>query len=220
VYSPILSTLTPTTYHIHHSVEPKGYLSGYFHYMKAKDPVTQQTRYVLRAHKARRRQIHEAAFLRSSEYAGPPAIKITIVPVDVRKTGGSGSGSLYGRNMILQSAMGVVEETVDRQLKPSWGPRRFSYGGRQFVWKERSGISNVMAPEDLWEVKRVWPRPGSKTGKMLEETVGEKIVWGESKGRMHSICFLDIRGGADQLFREYLLASQMARLLVMAHGHT
>lgn len=59
----------------------------------------------------------------------------------------------------------------------------------------------------------MWPKHGSKTGKMEDETVGSKLCWGEKgggNGATHSIYMV---GGLDLQFREHLLAAQLARLV-------
>jgi hypothetical protein len=74
----------------------------------------------------------------------------------------------------------VVTETLDRGAhKRDWAPRRFTYGGRKFVWKaEKLGNTWVkMDWETLYEYKKAWPVEGSKTGKMEDEIVGEKLCW-------------------------------------------
>ncbi len=61
--------------------------------------------------------------------------------------------------------------------KTGWGPRRFTYGGREFVWETEN--KNEWQPQALYEAERTRLKPGRKTGKMEHKAVGRKLVWGE-----------------------------------------
>jgi hypothetical protein len=100
----------------------------------------------------------------------------------------------------------------DRQQKIPWSPRRFTYGGRRFVWKAGDPHDDTM-PETLYEYQKDWAKPGSRTGKRCDDARPmTKLVWGEKKkqGKLDSYT-IHFKGGMDQVFRELLLASQMAR---------
>src|SRR5205085_5700916 len=107
-------------------------------------------------------------------------------------------------------------EVPDRGFwaKP-FSPRRFDYGGRSFVWKSEIGGKNLgrVYWETLYETRRVWPKPGSRTGKKEDETVGPRLCWSDRNGRVPSaLCFV---AGLDQDFQEHLLASQLARYICL-----
>lgn len=68
-------------------------------------------------------------------------------------------------------------------------------------------------PETLYEYQKDWAKPGSRTGKRVDDARPmTKLVWGEKKkqGKLDSYT-IHFKGGMDQVFREMLLASQMAR---------
>ena len=44
-----------------------------------------------------------------------------------------------------------------------------------FVWKDSPGWKNMT--EELYEVKRQWPVPGSKTGKIEDERCAEQLMY-------------------------------------------
>lgn len=80
--------------------------------------------------------------------------------------------------------------------------------------------------EELWEYKpgSVKVVKGSKTGKTEDGVVGEKLCWG-GKGDGGDVESLNererskvdftvfVKGGVDQMFREQMLASALARLV-------
>lgn len=68
--------------------------------------------------------------------------------------------------------------------------------------------------ESLYEVEKVWNKPGSKTGKMEDKTLGRKLAWTERPSFLNKYYILHMVGGIDQMFQEYLLASHMAREMV------
>lgn len=118
--------------------------------------------------------------------------------------------------------MGTITEIPDGEMqRKDWSPRRFEYGGRNFVWKsaaaegkKESGMfgSFGIAWETLYETKRVWPKSGSRTGKMEDEIVGSRLCWGEKKGGNGADHSIHMVGGLDLYFREHLLAVQLSRL--------
>jgi hypothetical protein len=218
-YTPTLPDLPPSVFDIHQSVEMNGYLGGHYVHVKAKDPTTQQTLYVLKLLKPARRQFSLGYLYRAAEFVGKPAASVQVSQVDPRMIGRA--GGLYGRNFAIDNGLGVIQESMDRQLKPSWYPKRFSYGGRNFVWRERTGSRTRIGPSELYETAKVWPNPASKTGKLLDEVVPEPLSWGGVKLNLgnHSLAQLSIKGGVDQMFMEYILASQMAKIIVQLRGH-
>lgn len=107
----------------------------------------------------------------------------------------------------------AVFEAPDRGAKTkNWSPRRFTYGGRKFVWKseKESSLIKRMEWETLHEYAKVTPLEGSKTGKM-DDDAGEKLVWGEKGGGRGVEATMYFKGGMDQKFVEHCLASQLAK---------
>lgn len=80
------------------------------------------------------------------------------------------------------------------------------------MWKQ----DNVQGKlnEVLYEVEEEWPKPGSKTGKKEDKTLDRRLMWSEKNNISSKPHVLHFAGGMDELFIEYLLASQMARMIV------
>jgi hypothetical protein len=110
---------------------------------------------------------------------------------------------------------GLTLEMSDRVDKSGWHTRRFYYGGRRFVWKEpvNTKMFHKFEWNELYETSRVWPKKGSKTGKMDDEVVGNRLCWGENLGGIRENYTIYMARGLDQHFREHLLASQFARMV-------
>jgi hypothetical protein len=220
-YTPTLDPrLPPYSFHVYVGADPA--FTQQIIYFKAKsagdDKIPgseRQTLYVLQARKRPRYQIPLTTFHRSSEFT-TPCIQVAVTGV---KMGYSKYDTmLKGRPMqFYTSTPRVIREEPDRLDKKGWGPRRFTYGGRQFAWVTESNDEGM--PQSLYEIESVWPKPGSKTGKKEHKVVGRKLAWGENKMALKKLCVLHIAGGTDQLFREYILASQLTRLAIMFHGH-
>ena len=69
-----------------------------------------------------------------------------------------------GRPMYISAGMSEIKESPDRVDRKGWTPRRFVYGGRRFVWKQETRMgAHHICEEELWEVEKEWPKPGSKT---------------------------------------------------------
>jgi hypothetical protein len=133
-------------------------------------------------------------------------------------------GKAFRLQMSTKTTEKYAVETPDRsQTTSNWSPRRFDYGGRQFVWKGSGDLENDgnggskkrfgFEWETLFETKRVWPKEGSKTGKTKDEVVGSRLCWGETSGRLQKSHTLYFCAGLDQPFREHLLASQLTRYI-------
>jgi hypothetical protein len=137
-----------------------------------------------------------------------PIIQIQIDPVPGRPD--AMMAAFTGRSIHIQTKDGVRTERPDRVGKIGWTPRRFTYGGRKFVWKQE-GMSTNSMKESLFEVEKEWPKPGSKTGKIEDKTVARKLMWSERPSLLNKYYILHFAGGLDQFFMEYLLASQLAR---------
>lgn len=118
--------------------------------------------------------------------------------------------------------MGAIIEIPDGEMqRKDWSPRRFEYGGRNFVWKSAAAEGKKeggmfgsfgIAWETLYETKRVWAKSGSRTGKMEDELVGPRLCWGEKKGGNGADHSIHMVGGLDLYFKEHLLAVQLSRL--------
>ncbi|RDW86496.1 uncharacterized protein DSM5745_03138 [Aspergillus mulundensis] len=213
-FTPSLSPSTEiVTYRLSHSSELVA-LGVRSHWWFVKDSTSTHVLYALQAVWSQEVPIVEAILRRAGEFLP----EMGAVNIRIRKTKG---GSFRLVTSTVPPNTGHIVEIPDREAQSKdWSPRRFNYGGRNFVWKGRvdgksadGGLFKSFAWETLFETKRVWPKDGSKTGKMDDETVGPKLCWGEKgggNGADHSIYMV---GGLDQQFREHLLASQLARLV-------
>ncbi|KAI9367140.1 hypothetical protein BJX61DRAFT_547773 [Aspergillus egyptiacus] len=208
-------TLSPSaeivTYRLSHSSELVE-LGVRSHWWFVKDSTNTHVLYAMQAVWSQDVPIVEAILRRAGEFLP----QMGAVSVRIRKTKG-GSFRLVTSTV---PDVGLVVEVPDREAhRKDWSPRRFQYGGRNFVWKGRDGksadggIFKSFAWETLYETKRVWPKDGSKTGKMEDETVGPRLCWGETGGGHGATHSIYMAGGLDQQFREHLLASQLARLV-------
>jgi hypothetical protein len=210
--TPLLRPSLPeVTYHVYdEKVIRVGYKWIYFH---IKDSTKSQTLYTLSSCKRSRMQIPACTLARAGEYHSTCA-HIIVFPVRPRQYGWA--GRMIGRPFSITTGTGTTVKVVpDRFERVSWTPRRFSYGGRRFVWREMTGTS----VEALYEVKREWADPNSKTGKKLDETFERPLMWGEGKIATHKICTIHMVGGLDQLFREFLLADLVTQRLIGLFGH-
>lgn len=143
--------------------------------------------------------------------------QVVISPIKL-ETGMSGSGT-DGRALSITTLVNkTIVDSPDRVgYARRWTPGRFSYGGRRFVWKDSGKVTNLI--DCLYEVRREWAKPGSKTGKKEEETFTRRLVWGETKFANEKIATLHMVGGLDQMFREYLLAKILTQAIVGMYGH-
>ncbi|KAL3479166.1 hypothetical protein BJX99DRAFT_268585 [Aspergillus californicus] len=210
------TTLPPSaetvTYRLSHSSELLQ-LGVRSYWWFAKDPTNTHVLYALQVIWSQDVPITEAILRRASEFLP----QMGAVSVRIRKTKG---GSFRLVTSTVPDVGHVVEIPDGEAQRKDWSPRRFQYGGRNFVWKGRAdgksadgGLFKSFTWETLYETKRVWPRNGSKTGKMEDETVGPKLCWGEKGGGNGADHFIYMVGGLDLQFREHLLASQLARLV-------
>jgi hypothetical protein len=159
-------------------------------------------------------QVNAAEFFRVAEFPNP-CISIMFSGIDKKRisTDSSKDAAYKSRCIHLRGPFSQpIKEYPDRQQKIPWSPRRFTYGGRRFVWKA-GDVNDDTMPETLYEYRKDWAKPGSRTGKRCDDAKAmTKLVWGEKKkqGKLDSYT-IHFRGGMDQVFRELLLASQMAR---------
>ena len=158
-------------------------------------------------------QVNAADFFRVAEYP-QTCVRILLSGIDKKRISSDSSkdAAYKSRFITLRGPFSqAIKEYPDRQQKIPWSPRRFKYGGRRFVWKQGDLHDDAM-PETLYEYQKDWAKPGSRTGKRCDDAKPIKLVWGErlKKGKVDSYT-IHFRGGMDQVFREILLASQMAR---------
>ena len=209
-FAPTLDpSLPPTVYRLSHDSEllAAGERS---HWYFIKDETNTATLYAFNFIWQNEEPTQQAVLRRAGEFL-PAAGAVHVIIMRTPR-------GAYMLNMTRQSA-GLTLEIPDRAETSGWFPRRFYYGGRRFVWKE------TVAPKmfskfdwnELYETSRVWPKKGSKTGKMEDEVVGNRLCWGENHGGMHENYTLYMAGGLDQHFREHLLASQLTRLICIKY---
>ncbi|KAJ5051312.1 hypothetical protein NUH16_003451 [Penicillium rubens] len=192
----------PLTYRISHDSEFVE-LGARSHWLFVKDASNTHVLYALQAVWSDQVPIIEAVLRRPGEFLP----QVGAVSVQIRKTPG---GSFR---------LGDKEQTKSKE----WSPRRFQYGGRNSAWKsgrkdgkEKSadgGLFKSFTWEALYETKRVWPKEGSQTGKLEDETVGMCLCWGEKGGGNGAAHSIYMNPGLDMHFREHLLAAQLARFV-------
>ncbi|KAL1603661.1 hypothetical protein SLS60_005249 [Paraconiothyrium brasiliense] len=197
----------PITYHLHRTREWTTSASRKFIYT-AREFSDRYSLYRLEAESHRGdNQVTSASFFRVAEY---PQSCIDILLSGIDKL--DAKAAYKSRCIHLRGPFATpIKEYPDRQNKIPWSPRRFQYGGRKFVWKPGDPHDDVM-PETLYEYKKDFVKPGSRSGKKVDDAAPTKLVWGEKKrkGKVESYT-IHFAGGVDQVFRELLLASQMAR---------
>ncbi|KJK60298.1 hypothetical protein P875_00053522 [Aspergillus parasiticus SU-1] len=213
-FAPTLSSSAETViYRLSHSSElvDMGVRS---HWWFVKDSANKHTLYALQAVWSQEVPIVEAILRRAGEFLP----QMGAVSIKIRKTKG---GSFRLVTSTVPQTGDIVEIPDGEAQRKDWSPRRFKYGGRNFVWKSGradgksadGGLFRSFSWETLYETKLVWAKEGSRTGKMEDETIGPRLCWGEKgggNGAAHSIYMV---GGLDLQFREHLLASQLARLV-------
>ncbi|KAG9188610.1 hypothetical protein G6011_07315 [Alternaria panax] len=210
-YHSLLDPTQPTTtYNLHRTREWTG-SSGFRKYIySARDYSNKYALYMLEATHRDDSQVNAAEFFRVAEFP-QPCISILLSGID-KKHMASKDAAYKSRCIHLRGPFSqAIKEYPDRQQKIPWSPRRFTYGGRRFVWRQ-GDLNNDVMPETLYEYQQDWVKPGSRTGKRCDDAKPIKLVWGEKrrKGKVDSYT-IHFRGGMDQVFREILLASQMAR---------
>jgi hypothetical protein len=213
-YHSLLDPSQPnTTFNLHRTREWTG-SSGFRKYIySARDYSDKYALYMLEATHRDDSQVNAADFFRVAEF--PQAcINIILSGIDKKRISSDSSkdAAYKSRCIHLRGPFSqAIKEYPDRQQKIPWSPRRFTYGGRRFVWKQGDSNDDAM-PETLYEYQKDWAKPGSRTGKRCDDAKPIKLVWGEKrrKGKVDSYT-IHFKGGMDQVFREILLASQMAR---------
>lgn len=213
-YTPTLDPSLPTvTYSIHANMDQNPLKSTHWCYVKIKDSTKAETLYICEALKHRRTQFPQVKFCRASEYPEPRYIT-DITPVTHKAL-----PQILGRPLRHASVYGgAVDERPDRDSACDlWQPRRFTFGGRRFVWKANPAWKKS-GSEVLYEVRSEWGVPGSKTGKMEDEVFDRKLAWTTSD-RVIGHTRIEVVGGMDKLFREFLFASQCVKAMIYRYGH-
>lgn len=189
-------------------------------YYDVMDESDKQTLYTLRAHVTPNVQLPFTILYRTAEFA-MPCVHVSIAPIKTKtaygmlgEAGARFEAGMTGRPLELTSGVwGTIKEAPDRLEKVGWAPRRFSYGGRRFVWKKDGKHEWDM--DALYEVEKEWPKPDSKTGKKEEKVFERKLVWGKYENYKDEVGTIHFAGGIDQIFREYLLASELTKYTVL-----
>jgi hypothetical protein len=216
--TPLLSTSLPdTVYHVYKETEERYNGLWIFLEIKGEDKVTY---YTLAAFKRYGFQIPNITLSRTAEY-GVNCVVAEIEPIEPIPNYGSSYAS-YRSNALANGNLGrpmtfrttavqePITETLDRTIeRKNWYPRRFTYGNRRFIWRS----------EALYEVEKEWADPESKTNKILDQTFGRALLTSKPKVARKKICTVNIAGGLDQQFREYLLASYLIPKIIHEHGH-
>ncbi|KAL4864665.1 hypothetical protein BDV12DRAFT_188754 [Aspergillus spectabilis] len=213
-FTPTLPSSAETvTYRLSHSSDLV-YMGVRSYWWFVKDPTNTHVLYAMHANWSNEVPIVETTLRRAGEFLP----QMGAVNVKIRKTKG---GTFRLVTSTVPDSGLVVEIPDGEQDRKDWSPRRFTYGGRNFVWKSGradgksadGGVFKSFGWEALYETKRVWAKGGSRTGKMEDETIGPKLCWGEKGGGNGAEHTLYMVGGLDMQFREHLLASQLARLV-------
>ncbi|KAF9044077.1 hypothetical protein BJ165DRAFT_180564 [Panaeolus papilionaceus] len=225
-FTPMLSPQVPdAVYRVYQTVTNRSkMLWVYFHF---KDVSDTQTMYTLYGGRDIKSQFDTLTLARSTEYESACAV------IDVQHLEGSMKGSdvvgnaRTGRTLTITTSQDIPTrtDTPDRALlkhhKSTWTPRRFSYGGRRFVWREVDGDEIGETEDLLFELKKEWLNADGQTGK--DRTFDRPIAC-VSRGGCTSTTLkaftISISGDVDPLFQEFILASAGGKEMVMLHGHS
>lgn len=205
-YTPTVDFSVPTLkFDITGDAENTPFVPSHWCSTKVKVFGSDENLYICEGLKYKKRQMPVVSISRASDYPSP------FVTTRV----GPAYWNLSGRNMQHTTSYGsVIPENSDRNKE--WAPRRFTFGGRRFVWKPYPEVGRDA--EYLCEVRSERPKPGSKTGKIEDEVFDAKLAW-TSDHRFFKATQLEIVGGLDPFFREFIFASQCTRLLITKYGH-
>ncbi|KAJ5859304.1 hypothetical protein N7534_004581 [Penicillium rubens] len=161
---------------------------------KVKLTGSEENLYICDGLKRRKRQIPGVTISRVSEYP-QPYITTRVGPA---------RWNFSGRTLEHTTSYGnVIKEKSDRSTE--WAPRRFTFGGRRFVWKPDPATGHDA--EYLVEVRSERPKAGSRTGKIEDEVFETKLAWTNGY-RFFKGTQVEVVGGLDPFFREFLFASQ------------
>jgi hypothetical protein len=169
----------PTTYHLHRTREWTGVSGNRKYIYTAREYSDKYAMYMLEAAHGSDNQVTTADFFRVAEYP-QPCINVLLSGIEKQRMAASTKNAAYKSRCIhIRGPFAQpVKEYPDRQQKIPWSPRRFTYGGRRFVWKSSDSDDDTM-PETLYEYQRDWAKPGSRTGKRCDDAEPmTKLVWG------------------------------------------
>jgi hypothetical protein len=208
--TPLLATSLPDiTYHVYVEtrVDPDATRIEYH----VKDD-NKNTHYTFSAIKRGKFQIPRITMTRAAEYAIDCAT-IDVAPIKPERS--SAADGCIGRVMsIRNTTQTTISERPDAKLDKAWTPRRFTYGNRRFVWKEEGTIKTSV--EMLYEVEK---ETDHGVGNVDDQTHSRALVVVTAKLSLGKVCSITMVGGLDQMFREYLLASQVTRQMIQRNGH-
>ncbi|PPR04610.1 hypothetical protein CVT24_011738 [Panaeolus cyanescens] len=224
-FTPMLSPEAPdVVYRVYQTMTTRGKMHWvYFHFKDVTDVQTMYTMYAGREGKA---QFDTITLARSTEYESACAV------IDVQHLEGSTKSdvvgnSRIGRTLTIATSQGIPtrSDTPDRALlkhhKSTWTPRRFSYGGRRFVWREVDGDEIGEIDDLLFELKREWV---NEDGQMGKDRTFDRPIASVTRGGCTSTTLkaftISISGDVDPLFQEFILASAGGKEMVALHGHS
>ncbi|KAH7018063.1 uncharacterized protein B0I36DRAFT_354381 [Microdochium trichocladiopsis] len=238
--------LPPNQYEIDYHTEHRAYLEMELCVATVTDKETSQTLLILEtwvAPRGSRPQVREAFVYRAADYpipvfhhvynhdhctrsvsSGPwlwmssvfPTLIYGLPEPDWRPEADSDTIAAFRR------ASSIITEVPDREGYP--GPVRFSFGGRQFVRKPPAGdekYASSWSDQVLREFTTTEPVAGSKTGKRKDDASDVKLAWLESRGKWAAArgrFTVKVAAGIDPLFKEYVLAATLMKLVSTARG--
>ncbi|EAU82401.2 hypothetical protein CC1G_11087 [Coprinopsis cinerea okayama7 len=209
-----------TSYHVYSEISKR---AGKYHFdFQVKDSSKIHTLYTLSASRAPWTQFKTCTLSRAAEYH-ENCSRVTIEQIDSSRWAAADAAQI-GRTITatVPDGRGTKVSTVPDRVDKSWAPRRFTYGGRRFVWKPTwdLGVPNLNSTEALYEVKDEWDSPRSKTGKKMDETFDRPLVKVQGKSlSIDKAATVWIDAALDQVFREFILATILTRYLIAFHGH-
>lgn len=155
--------------------------------------------------------VNEAFVFRAADYPNPA---FTLIPA-ISKPSYPFDGIPIAT--LIHDVPGIdqpILETPDR-LKKRWGPCRFTYGGRTFVRKPLQE-GKPQSGDSVHEYTKSWPKPGSKTGKLDDDSSKTSLF--NIKYSIRSTQSASGAVGLDPLFKEYLFAVQLMKATTDRHG--
>ena len=116
--------------------------------------------------------ISEALAYRATEYPTPAFRILPRGPGRIRQGAMEFETTIQG----LTSAILEVPDQLKSEivLKAKWGPRRFVFGGRNFV---RRPLEPKDDDEGVFEFRTATPHEGSKTGKLDDDALDTCLFW-------------------------------------------
>ena len=156
--------------------------------------------------------VNEAFVFRAADYPNPA---FTLVPYIMKPSSIVGEGIPIAT--LVHGIAGVdqpILEIPDR-LGKRWGPCRFTYGGRTFVRKPLQE-GKPQSGDSVHEYTKTWPKPGSKTGKLQDDSSNKSLF--NIKYSIRSTQSASGAVGLDPLFKEYLFAVQLMKVTTDRHG--